>query len=47
MKELEDKAAKDFKDTVAKYEAKVQQLSNKVQLQQELFPKPPIVNVET
>lgn len=44
MKQLQVKAAKDLKANVAKYEAKVQQLSNQLQLQQEYLAKPPLVN---
>ncbi len=33
MKELKDKATKDLKDAIERYEAKVQQLSNKIQEQ--------------
>jgi hypothetical protein len=42
MKELKDKATKDLKDAIEKYEAKVQQLSNKIQEQQESLSKLPL-----
>ncbi len=39
MKELKDKAIKDLKDAIERYEAKVQQLSSKIQEQQESLSK--------
>ena len=42
MKELKDKATKDLKDAIERYEAKVQQLSNKIQEQQESLSKVPL-----
>ena len=40
MKELKDKATKDLKDAVARYEQKVQELSNQIELQQSSLAKP-------
>jgi len=42
MQELKDKATKDLKDAIERYEAKVQQLSNKIQEQQESLSKVPL-----
>ena len=42
MMELKDKATKDLKDAIEKYEVKVQQLSNKIQEQQESLSKLPL-----
>ncbi len=42
MQELKDRATKDLKDAIERYEAKVQQLSNKIQEQQESLSKVPL-----